>query len=171
MQISNFRCNPQLIAGLLIAGLGLGISASATADGVAVFASISDPQSIGSARAQINDVVGTAVETSNINIKGVTWTRLHSPTLPESEARRLVANARQHGYSAWFNGSGDSLASSSSATAVSYTGRTDTPVEFAKFETTGSTFSDRGADIGVVRPANGDISHLPLAETFPLEGR
>lgn len=95
-------------------------STLANADGVAVFASLTDDQLAEAMRGTLRDTVGAEVEASIIIINGTRWTRLHSRTMPEQAARALVAKAQSGGYSAWYNGSGDSLASSSSATAIPY---------------------------------------------------
>jgi|GEM_PF-3387957 len=144
----------------------------ASADGVAVFESLTDNSRLESHRTRLKDLLNTDIESSSIVIAGTQWTRLHSRSMPENSARELVARAQQAGYTAWYNGSGDSLASSSSRTAVRYVdevGARGAPLDSGTSIHTSSGTSSR-ADTSSYSTQE-DLSHLPMAETFPIDGR
>ncbi len=163
----------------VLAGGALFVSGSALADGVAVFASLTDADSAQQTKTRLVADLDVPVETSQLEINGTQWIRLHSATMPTSAARDLVSRAQRSGYSAWFNGSGGSLVTSSSAAAARVAAQpaaTGALVDQANWSPRrvpaavryGSPQSRE--NWGVVTPASGDISHLPMAETFPLDG-
>lgn len=171
---------------------------AAHADGVAVFASVSDSAGVAQERAQLESILAVGIATSQVDINGTTWTRLQSEVMSESAARQLVATAQSNGYSAWYIGSGaaaarlsgTSAAPGSATIAVTNSGSRPTgaltadpysrgEVNYAE-NSAGTEFSfidpgssDQGSsyssDAATVTPASEDISHLPLAETFPIE--
>jgi len=164
------------ITGFVICGQALVCSAAA-ADGVAVFLSLSEQANVAKTREQVQTALGLEVQSSQVDINGSSWVRLHSQVMSESAARALVATARERGYAAWYNGSGSSLATSSSTVAASLTETsgplTGQPYSRGAGAYNGSSSTDSAeqrwsSEAAIVTPASGDISHLPMAETFPI---
>jgi len=140
------------------------------ADGVAVFVSLTDEASVAKTREQVQSVLSVVVQTSEVNINGSRWIRLHSELLSEDAARALVATAEERGYSAWYNGSGSSLVTSRAAVAAALPKNRGPLTDQPNAPGATSYEAPRGAvsDAAIVTPASGDISHLPMAETFPI---
>jgi len=142
--------------------LGLALSNTANAEGSAVFASVTTQTQEAKLKAKIADDFGLDVRTSSVWVEEVNWTRLQSSVMPEEDARALVARAITKGYNAWYNSAGNQWAASRDkslrASSASTTFRQNDPEP--------NMSSD---NLGIVKPASGDISHLPLAETFPIE--
>jgi len=136
-----------------------------------VFASVSDPASVAQTRDGLQSALGVDIQTSQVVIRGTNWTRLHSNVMAESTARALVANAEGKGYSAWYNGSGGSLVSSSSAVAVEQSKPVGALTEqpYSRGESGYESPTRWSTNEAVVTPASDDLSHLPMAETFPLD--
>ena len=163
--------------------LGLALSNTAYAEGSAVFASVTTQTQEAKLKAKIADDFGLDVRTSSVWVEEVNWTRLQSSVMPEEDARALVARAITKGYNAWYNSAGNqwaasrdkSLRASSASTAYR---QNDAALSSATVRDTINSNSGWQNDpepnmssdnLGIVKPASGDISHLPLAETFPIE--
>lgn len=134
----------------------------ANADGAAVYASVTNDTELQRLSSEIKQQLGVQVEPTSVWVDGTNWIRLQSPTMSEVDARELVASARAKGYSAWYNSSGNQWATSAAqAPKSTATGSNLSPANNAA--------STKSPDWGVVKPAVGDVSHLPMAETFPIE--
>lgn len=164
-----------------VAGLSFGVlCVPVFADGVAVFASLTDPDATNKMRMRLAAELNVSIEDSEVVIHGTRWTRLHSGVMTEGAARDLIARAVSEGYSAWFNGTGDSLVTSSSAAATAVATRLTIMEPLVdRVSRSGEPIVQSGDPLeprwrskndndGVVTPATEDISHLPMAETFPM---
>jgi len=166
--------------------LGLALSNTANAEGSAVFASVTTQSQEAKLKAKIADDFGLDVRTSSVWVEEVNWTRLQSSVMPEEDARALVARAITKGYNAWYNSAGNqwaasrdkSLRASSASSASTAYRQNDAALSSATVRDTSNANSGWQNDpepnissdnLGIVKPASGDISHLPLAETFPIE--
>ena len=154
------------IAVLAITAL-LTISPPVFAGGSAVFASVTNEREKERLSAELEAQLGTTINTSTAWVDGTKWTRLSSGVLSESDARALVARAKKKGYQAWYNSEGNRWAESAEeAPASDSVTRRSTGAQ--RVSNTDSDDIDT-SNLGIVTPATGDVSHLPMAETFPIE--
>jgi len=145
-----------LLRSLTLVLMGLGLASGAQAEGSAVFASVTSSAQEQKVRAQIAADFGIEVRSTSAWVNEVNWTRLQSSVMPEDDARALVSRALSKGYTAWYNSEGNKWAESRDQS-----GGAPQAVTTSK--------DSASNDWGVIKPATGDVSHLPLAETFPIE--
>ena len=157
--LTGTRSGTALLLGFVLWSL---CTLQASADGAAVYASVTNDTELRRLSGEIEQQLGVRVEPASVWVAGKNWIRLQSATMSESDARALVASARARGYSAWYNSSGNQWATSAAqAPKSTATGSNLSPANNAA--------STKSPDWGVVKPAVGDVSHLPMAETFPIE--
>jgi len=168
----------------------LTLSSSAWAEGSTVFASVTNSDQEFELKAQIGVDFGVDVRAVKVWVNQVEYIRLQSSIMPEGDARALVSRAISKGYDAWYDSSGNKWAdtreksgggaSSRStyrvASAVQTSSTDIRPLEIAPLNATVTTAPAEYApaqssvvDREVVQPTSEDLSHLPVAETFPIE--
>ncbi len=181
IQLTLSRFCPILLAALI----GMAPLGAVAAEGSAVFASVTTTNREFELKAQIGVDFGVDVRATTVWVNQVKWIRLQSSIMPEGDARALVSRALGKGYDAWYDSSGNRWAdtrekSGGSAQATTYRSNDrgyatseNTAAANAKEESYPAQSepiqSSRANDWGIVKPATGDVSHLPLAETFPIE--
>lgn len=101
-----FRFCPITVAVLI----GLAPSSAAAAEGSAVFASVTTTNQEFEMKAQIGVDFGVDVRATRVWVNEVKWIRLQSSIMPEADARALVSSARDKGYDAWYDSSGNQWA-------------------------------------------------------------
>ena len=181
LNLRAFRLTALLSDGLLSAVAVLALSAllpsaAAYAEGSAVFASVTNAVEERRLKAKIESDLETQVSTSSVWVNATNWTRLHSAVMSEKDARALVARAQDNGYDAWYNSSGNRWAKTADeAPRVGSTGSGDTTYNpsdsnDSSYDSSNDSSYDYESETNWsgVKPATGDISHLPMAETFPI---
>lgn len=153
---SLLRSAPRASLALLVC---LALPGAAYADGSAVFASVTNAEDERRLTQELEASLDTPIETSRAWVQETEWTRLHSPVMAESDARSLVARARAKGYTAWYNSSGNRWATSAD----------QAPADDSLSRYQQNDDWRRDTDLGEVKTTTEDLSHLPMAETFPID--
>lgn len=174
LKLTLFRFCSMTVAVLI----GLASSSAAAAEGSAVFASVTTTNQEFEMSAQVGVDFGVDVRATTVWVNEEKWIRLQSSIMPEGDARALVSRALSKGYDAWYDSSGNQWAdtrekSGGSARATTYRSNdrrySTSNTSASATEESEPIESSRANDWGIVKPATGDVSHLPLAETFPIE--
>jgi len=148
------------IAAFFTIVLSILLSNVAWAEGSAVFASVTNTDQEFELKAQIGVDFGVDVRATSVWVNQVKYIRLQSSGNKWADTRENSGGgpARRATYRV---GSG----TQNSAPGVA-------PLNVAPLETTRvdtAPVESSSEDWGVIQPATGDVSHLPLAETFPIE--
>ena len=145
--------------GAFVLALALVAPLAAHADGTAVFASVTNTDDQRRLTRELQNSLDTPIETSTAWVQQIEWTRLHSPVMAESDARSLVARARAKGYTAWYNSSGNRWATSAD--------QAPSDDSLSRFQQNDDW--RQASDLSEVERTTEDLSHLPMAETFPID--
>ena len=178
------RLCPLICSTALAVLITMAASTAAAAEGSAVFASVTTTDQEFATKAQIGVDFGVDVRATRVWVEEAQWIRLQSSIMPEADARALVSSARDKGYDAWYDSSGNQWADTreksggrlartttytSSKTTYAASDLTTTATAEGTSAQSDLVQSSDASNWGVVTPATGDVSHLPLAETFPIE--